>query len=85
MTGERDVGGVTCSQVLAGLSDYLDDELEPAAREQVEAHLRGCERCLRFGGAIGGVVRALRADAGPAPDEAPALSAAELAARLTGG
>lgn len=82
MTDERDVGGVTCSQVLAGLSDYLDDELEPAARARVELHLRGCERCLRFGGAIGSMVRALRAE--HLPDEAPALTAAELAARLTG-
>jgi anti-sigma factor RsiW len=83
MIGERDVGGVTCSQVLAGLSDYLDDELPAAARAQVEAHLRGCERCLRFGGALGAMVRALRADAAPPPDEPPALTAAELAARLT--
>ena len=32
-------------QIQDELSAYLDDELAPAAREQVEAHLRSCNAC----------------------------------------
>lgn len=78
MKDELDVGGLRCSEVLGRLSDYLDDELDPALRGQVDAHLRGCDRCLRFGGAIGAMVRSLRRG----DDELPADSAARLDARL---
>ena len=27
------------------LSDYLDDELDPAARAEIDAHLAGCREC----------------------------------------
>lgn len=62
--GERVVAGLTCGQVLDGLSEYLDDELAPEARARLEAHLRGCEGCARFGGEFGATVRALRARLG---------------------
>ena len=78
MKDELDVGGLRCSEVLGRLSDYLDDELAAELRGQVDAHLRGCDRCLRFGGAIGAMVRALRERG----DELPADSAARLDARL---
>ena len=79
MSLDREVGGLTCRQVLERLSDYLDDELERPARAQVEEHLRGCEQCLRFGGAIGGMVAAVR---GQADAEQPAAVAGRLAAQL---
>jgi anti-sigma factor (TIGR02949 family) len=79
MIDDRDIAGLTCSQVLDRLSDYLDDDLAPDGRAQVEAHLRGCDRCLRFGGAIGAMVDALRR---AATDEIPAGAAARLDARL---
>jgi anti-sigma factor RsiW len=63
MTGPRDekvVAGISCGQVLARLSDYLDGELEAPARAQVEAHLAGCDGCARFGGELRSTVRALR-------------------------
>lgn len=60
MKGERLVGGLTCSQVLARLSDYLDGDLDPAAREPLETHVRGCDHCTRFGGVFATVVGALR-------------------------
>lgn len=60
MKGERNVGGLTCSQVLDRLSDYLDRDLDGAARGQIEEHLRGCEGCARFGGELAATVRALR-------------------------
>lgn len=60
MSLDREVGGLTCHQVLARLSDYLDDDLEVSVREQLMVHLRGCQECLRFGGSIGQMVRAVR-------------------------
>lgn len=49
MDDERDVGGLRCSQVLEGLSAYVDGELAPEMVAKVEAHLEGCENCARFG------------------------------------
>jgi len=60
MSVDRVVQGLTCSDVLALLSDYLDQELCSADRERVEGHLRGCEGCARFGGAFSATVRALK-------------------------
>jgi anti-sigma factor RsiW len=71
---DRLVAGLRCSEVLALLSDYLDRELGAADREGVEAHLRGCDRCARFGGELRATVRALREHllAGSAPPGFPA-------------
>lgn len=63
MTGPRDekvIAGLSCSEVLALLSDYLDGDLSAPARRQVEEHLRGCEGCTRFGGEFRSTVQALR-------------------------
>jgi anti-sigma factor RsiW len=57
---EKVVAGLSCSDVLAVLSDYVDGDLAPAARARVEEHLRGCEGCARFGGEFQATVRALR-------------------------
>jgi len=59
---EKVVAGLSCSSVLAVLSDYLDGDLAPGERLQVEEHLRGCDGCARFGGEFKTVVHALRAD-----------------------
>jgi anti-sigma factor RsiW len=61
---EKVVAGISCGEVLGRLSDYLDGDLEPAARAQVEAHLRGCDGCARFGGEFRSTVQALRAHLG---------------------
>lgn len=74
MTGpreERIVAGISCGQVLARLSDYLDGDLQEAPRRQVEEHLRGCDGCARFGGEFRSTVRALREHLG-APGGLPA-------------
>lgn len=81
---DRKVAGITCREVLAHLSEYLDGELDDARAARVEAHVQGCLRCERFGGAFAGVVGALRrslADAAPAPE--PNL-VRRLRARLPG-
>jgi len=67
MSGIRDekvVAGISCSEVLARLSDYLDGDLAVDARRQVEDHLRGCDGCARFGGEFRSTVRALRVHLG---------------------
>ena len=58
---EKVIAGLSCGDVLAVLSDYLDGDLPPASRQQVEDHLRGCEGCTRFGGEFTATVHALRA------------------------
>jgi len=60
MSAEKMVGGLTCSEVLVRLSDYLDEDLAPGEKSKVEAHLAGCDACTRFGGEFGAVVTALR-------------------------
>lgn len=34
--------------MFAGLSDYLDGELDDFSCEEIEAHLDGCEPCKKF-------------------------------------
>ena len=58
--GEKVVAGLSCAQVLAVLSDYLDGDLPAERRAQVEAHLRGCDGCARFGGEFRATIQALR-------------------------
>ncbi|MBL8922119.1 MAG: zf-HC2 domain-containing protein [Myxococcaceae bacterium] len=60
MSTPKTVGGLTCFEVLEELSDYLDGDLDAAAKAQVEAHLAGCTDCTTFGGEFGAVVKALR-------------------------
>ncbi len=36
---------VTCAQVLKELSNYIDDDVHPQLRAEIENHLRGCRRC----------------------------------------
>lgn len=67
MAHEKTVAGLRCSQVLERLSDYLDGDLTPAQVAEVEAHLRGCDVCERFGGRFGTAVGELRRKLGAAP------------------
>ena len=36
---------ISCNEVLAELSDYLDDDLTPEFRAALEAHLSHCQTC----------------------------------------
>jgi len=69
---EREVGGLTCSAVLARLGDYVDGDTSTSERTQIDAHLRGCNVCERFGGRYSSVVHRARERLGAAPavDEA---------------
>ncbi|MCB9635347.1 MAG: sigma-70 family RNA polymerase sigma factor [Sandaracinus sp.] len=57
---EREVGGLTCGAVLTRLGDYVDGDLPAPDVERVDAHLRGCTVCERFGGRYARVVHAAR-------------------------
>lgn len=60
MAHDREVAGIRCQEVLAKLSDYLDDDLDTETRGRVEAHLRGCDWCERFGSDMSAMVSAVR-------------------------
>jgi len=68
MAGNKQVGGLWCFDVLERLSDYVDGELAAAERAQVEAHLKGCDECTKFGGEFGAVVTRLRERLGARAD-----------------
>ncbi|MBT8395919.1 MAG: zf-HC2 domain-containing protein [Gemmatimonadetes bacterium] len=56
----RVVAGIRCIEVLALLSDYLDGDVSQEVKERIEAHLRGCDQCERFGGQMSSIVKSLR-------------------------
>ena len=39
---------ITCAEVVELVTDYLEGTLDPAVREEVEAHLRLCEGCAIY-------------------------------------
>lgn len=78
---EREVAGIRCGGVLALLGDYVDGGLGPAAVAQVEAHLRGCDWCTRFGTSYAETVAELRRQLAD-PEPVPAGVRRGLAARL---
>jgi len=41
-------GGPDCRELLGGLSEYLDGELDLAACEKVREHMGDCPRCQEF-------------------------------------
>jgi len=66
VANERNVGGLTCSAVLERLGEYVDRELPASDVARVEAHLRDCTVCERFGGRYGHTVHAAREKLGAA-------------------
>ena len=47
--GEREVAGLSCSAVMAALSEFVDAEGSPDLRAQIEAHVAECDWCRQFG------------------------------------
>jgi len=78
---ERTVAGLTCSEVLADLSRYLDGDLAPGRRVQIEAHVSECQACAAFGLAFGDMVDAVRQRLRE-PEPVPADVAARLRSAL---
>ena len=70
LPGERLVGGLTCSEVLGDLSNYLDGDLDAAQKARVEAHVAGCSVCARFGARFATMLEDIRARVG-LPDPRP--------------
>lgn len=79
MDGNRLVGGLWCSEVLEGLSDYLDGELSPEMSAMVEQHLTGCENCKRFGADMASMLNSLAS----LPIDIPPDSSAKLRMALS--
>ncbi len=80
---DREIGGLTCRDVLAHLSEYLDGELDDATVARVHRHLRDCDQCTRFGGRFGALLTDLRARL-TAPVPLDATRAQRLRDRLAG-
>jgi anti-sigma factor RsiW len=40
--------GLSCEQIFALLSEYLDADLPPDLCERLTAHMKGCAPCLEF-------------------------------------
>ena len=36
---------VKCDRVLQELSNYIDDDVDPVLRQEIEEHLRACRNC----------------------------------------
>ena len=81
---ERNVAGLRCSQVLERLSEYVDGELTAAEAERVEAHVRGCDWCERFGGDFSALIVELRRRLG-APEALDEGVRGRLRERLAAG
>ena len=80
MAEDRLIAGIRCLQVLEKLDSYVADELTAPERTQIDAHLRECDWCTRFGGQYARVVEVLRTELDTAA--APSTRARKLAERL---
>ena len=68
---DRVIAGITCREVLAELSAFLDGTLSAERVAQVRAHLEGCRECDRFGTAVASMLALVREKlSAPAPLEA---------------
>lgn len=86
MKGERLVGGLRCSEVLAQLPNVLDGSIGAASRAMVEAHLGGCGVCAAFGGRYAASAGRMREALAAEPNEdAVARLAKKLLAVPEGG
>jgi anti-sigma factor (TIGR02949 family) len=81
MAHDRLVSSIRCLEVLENLSAYVDRELPHERAEQIEAHLRGCNWCERFGGEFSEAIAFLKSSAAAA-QPVPGALRARLRARL---
>ena len=57
-----------CKKMFAGLSDYLDGELDHFSCEEIEAHLDGCEPCKKFLRSLEAAIETCRQSPTDCPD-----------------
>lgn len=57
-----------CKKMFAGLSDYLDGELDQFSCEEIEAHLDGCEPCKKFLRSLETAIETCRQSPADCPD-----------------
>jgi anti-sigma factor RsiW len=60
--------------MFAGLSDYLDGELDHFSCEEIEAHLDGCEPCKKFLRSLETAIETCRQSPADCPDRKRAAS-----------
>ncbi len=56
----RMIAGLRCRDLLSLITDYVDGELGAKEVGRVDAHLRGCVHCKKFGGEYGALVAELK-------------------------
>ena len=59
MPNQSAVVQIDCRQILRELSDYLDADLPPQLRLQIERHLKECDHCTAVYDGVRNVVRLL--------------------------
>jgi RNA polymerase sigma-70 factor, ECF subfamily len=67
-------GTARCRKVFAGLSDYLDGELDDFSCEEIETHLNGCERCKKFLRSLESTIQRCQQSPADCPDREKAAS-----------
>ncbi len=73
MSHQHEHAPENCREIFARLSEYLDGELAPEARRELEAHLCDCPPCVEF-------IESLRRSVGLCHDFEPAAAPPPLAA-----
>ncbi len=63
-----------CRKVFAGLSDYLDGELDDFSCEEIETHLNGCEPCKKFLRSLEATIQRCQQSPADCPDREKAAS-----------
>lgn len=63
-----------CKKVFAGLSDYLDGELDDFSCEEIETHLNGCEPCKKFLRSLESTIQRCQQSPADCPDREKAAS-----------
>jgi len=57
-----------CRNMFAGLSDYIDGELDDFSCEEIEAHLQGCEPCKKFLNSLRATIKTCQNSPAECPD-----------------
>ena len=74
----QNAGGLSgtgrCRKVFAGLSDYLDGELDDFSCEEIETHLNGCEPCKKFLRSLESTIQRCQQSPADCPDREKAAS-----------